>query len=55
MPVKECTKDGRPGYKYGEGGYCFTYLPGNAESRKSAELKAVFQGSSIESHRKAKE
>jgi hypothetical protein len=55
MPVRECTKDGKPGYKYGEGGYCYTYTPNNESSRKSAKQKAHLQGSAIEARRGKKE
>jgi hypothetical protein len=47
MPVQSCTKDGKPGYKYGEGGACYTYTPGNKASRDAAYSKAVKQGQAI--------
>ena len=55
MPVKKCTKDGKPGYKYGDEGYCYTYASGNEKSRKSAKQKAHLQGSAIEARRGKKE
>lgn len=51
MPVKECSKDGKPGYKCG-GGYCYTYTPGDKISQSLAKHMATNQGSSIEAHRK---
>jgi len=47
MPVQGCRKDGKPGYKYGEGGTCYTYTAGNKASRDAAYSKAVKQGQAI--------
>jgi hypothetical protein len=55
MPVKECSSDGKLGYKYGDDGYCYTYTRGNESSRKSAKQKAHLQGSAIQARRKVKE
>jgi len=49
MPIQSCTKDGKPGYKYGESGACYTYTPGNKASRDAAHSKAVRQGQAIKS------
>jgi hypothetical protein len=51
MPVQPCQEDGKPGYKYGEQGYCYTYTPGNETERKEAKRKAYLQGTAIESRR----
>lgn len=40
MPIKPCTKDGKSGFKYGDGGHCYTG-PGARE-------KAAKQGRAIE-------
>lgn len=48
MPVVSCTEDGKPGYKWGEGGHCYTYTAGNEASRKAAKRKAHIQGAAIE-------
>lgn len=48
MPVKECQKDGKPGYKWGNEGYCYTYTPNNEESRERAKDKAKEQGRAIQ-------
>lgn len=48
MPIKTCQSDGKPGYKYGDEGKCYTYDPNNEESKKSAEEKAKKQGRAIE-------
>jgi len=47
MPVQPCRKDGKPGYRYGKSGKCYTYTPGNEKSRKSAKRKAYLQGAAI--------
>jgi len=44
MPVKTCSEGGKPGYKYGNRGKCYTYTPGDETSRKTAKLKAIKQG-----------
>jgi hypothetical protein len=43
MPVNSCSSNGKPGYKFGESGTCYTYTPGDASSRKSAKDKATAQ------------
>ena len=40
MPVKRCTKNGKPGWKYGSSGRCYT--------GKDAKQKAHVQGYAIE-------
>jgi hypothetical protein len=47
MPIMRCRKNGKPGYKYGPGGYCYTYTPGDPASRKAAKRKATAQGQAI--------
>jgi hypothetical protein len=47
MPVQRCSKDGKPGYKYGESGACYTYTAGSRVSRDAAYAKAVIQGQAI--------
>lgn len=48
MPVHAATKNGRPGYQYGERGAVYTYTPGNEASRKHAKMMAERQGYAIE-------
>lgn len=45
MPLKECTKDGKPGYKWGDEGFCYTYT--NLEEKSKAKNKAIKQGIAI--------
>lgn len=51
MPVKACEKDGRPGYKWGDEGVCYTYPPENESLRVSARAKALQQGRAIQARR----
>jgi len=47
MPVMRCQENGKPGYKYGESGKCYTYTPGNLKDEKQAKEKAIQQGLAI--------
>jgi hypothetical protein len=47
MPVMACELEGKPGYKYGPNGKCYTYTPGDERSRARARLKAELQGYAI--------
>lgn len=47
MPVIHCTVNGKPGYKYGQKGHCYTYARGNKQSQSSARAKAAAQGRAI--------
>lgn len=47
MPVMSCSKGGKPGYKWGKSGKCYTYISGNEASKKRAHDKASAQGAAI--------
>lgn len=47
MPVKRCQSGGKPGFKFGDSGTCYTYTAGNTKSRQSARKKAVAQERAI--------
>lgn len=47
MPVKACNSDGKPGFKWGEQGACYTYTPGDETGKRRAQLKARMQGQAI--------
>lgn len=47
MPVKSCQSAGKPGYKWGDKGFCYVYNLGSEESRKEAKRKAIKQGFAI--------
>lgn len=53
MPVQRCQKNGKPGFKYGAGGACYTYTPGNTQSEVAARNKAEKQGRAIEASKHA--
>lgn len=55
MPIKSCKKNGKPGFKWGNKGTCYTYTPGNEESLKRAKEKAKKQGRAIHSEDKEDE
>lgn len=48
LPIERCEEDGKPGFRWGQEGKCYTYEPGNARSRAEARLKAELQGRAIE-------
>jgi len=47
MPVKSCEENGKPGYKYGDAGKCYTYKPNDAIERNKAKRQAIIQGVAI--------
>ena len=48
MPVQKCKKNGKPGYRWGDEGFCYTYSAGDEASRKKAKQRAYLQGSTYE-------
>lgn len=48
MPVESCQQAGRPGFRWGQAGTCYTYLPGDESSRERARARAEAQGRAIE-------
>ena len=53
MPVMECQSNGKPGFKFGESGTCYTYTAGDDTSKEAARTKAVDQGKAIEANKSA--
>ncbi len=52
MQIVNCTKSGKPGFKWGsKNKSCFTYKAGNEASKKRARNKATQQGKAIESNK----
>jgi hypothetical protein len=47
MPVKECELEGKPGYKWGDEGKCYTYSPDNEGQKRNSKKKAITQGIAI--------
>lgn len=54
MPVVKCTKDDKPGWKWGSGGFCYTYTAGSKRSSGKAKQKAYLQGVAIEARKAGK-
>jgi hypothetical protein len=44
MPVKSCSENGNPGFKWGDSGKCYIYEKGNPKSMGEAKRKATIQG-----------
>jgi hypothetical protein len=55
MPVKSCEENGKPGYKYGDSGKCYTYTPKDEVSRNKAKKQAIIQGIAIGEYQVSKE
>jgi len=47
MPVHSCMKNGKPGYKWGKSGKCYTYMANNKKARDRAKKKALAQARAI--------
>ena len=47
MPVQRCRENGKPGFKFGESGKCYTYIAGDKASKERARAKAEKQGRAI--------
>jgi hypothetical protein len=47
VPIKQCSEGGKPGYKWGDQGACYTYSPGDDAGRAKARVKAGMQGEAI--------
>ncbi len=50
MPVKQCRKNGKPGFKWGDEGKCYTYKSGDEDDRERARKKAAQQGRAIKAN-----
>lgn len=48
MPMQRCSKGGKPGFRWGNEGVCYTYDPKSEASRNTAKRKAFNQGIAIE-------
>lgn len=47
MPVQSCQTGGKPGFKWGDSGACYTYTPSDTASRARARGQAERQGRAI--------
>lgn len=55
MPVMPCRKNGKPGFKWGDEGFCYTYTPGDPASKTKARLNAEAQGQAIKASQEGEE
>lgn len=47
MPLKKCQINNEPGWKWGDAGFCYSYLPNSKSSETRAKKKALAQGIAI--------
>lgn len=47
MPIKRCSINGKPGFKWGDMGKCYTYDPDSLSEKQKARKKALKQGIAI--------
>ena len=47
MPVGPCSSNGKPGFKYGDSGKCYTYTDGDDSSKSEARRQAEAQGAAM--------
>lgn len=47
MPVQSCSDGDKPGFKWGDSGKCYTYVPSNEKSKGQAKRRAYLQGIAI--------
>ncbi len=52
MPVMSCTREGKPGYKWGKEGFCFT---GSNAEEKAAEVGRAIKAKENDSGHTSKE
>lgn len=52
MPIKSCQKDGKPGFKAGDFGKCYTYTVDNEASRQRAIKRAKAQLKAIKTRQR---
>jgi len=55
MPVQKCYRNGKPGFKWGEHGKCYTYTPGSEHEKELAKALALKQGRAIKAQQGARQ
>jgi hypothetical protein len=55
MPIQTCQVNGRPGYKAGPSGTCYTYTEGNTQSQVAARNRAERQLKAIKAQQSEKD
>lgn len=53
MPLRRCTKDGKPGWKACDDCRCYTYTEGSSSSEKQAKRKAKRQLAAVKAGRES--
>jgi hypothetical protein len=43
VPLQRCEDGGRPGWRWGQAGKCYTYAPGSAAAQRLAKQRAMAQ------------
>ena len=51
MPIKNCQKNNKKGFKWGDNGACYSYNANDPSSRKRAMDKAMRQARAIEANK----
>lgn len=51
MPVESCVLNGKPGFRWGKQGKCYTYKSGDTASRARARAQAARQGRAVEANK----
>lgn len=54
MPLQRCEEEGRPGWRWGQAGKCYTYAPGSAAAERLAKQRAMAQAVAM-SHQQERE
>ena len=52
MPIQRCRLKGKPGFKWGNDGKCYTYTPGDKAGLERAKNKAAKQGQAVEASKR---
>lgn len=47
MPLLDCQQDGKPGYKFGATGTCYTFPPGDDTAKAAAKKQAIKQALAV--------
>ena len=55
MPIQSCQSGGKPGYKWGSSGKCYTYTAGDEKGKARALRQAKEQSRAILFAQKARE
>ena len=51
MPIKKCRLNGKPGWRWGDSGKCYTYVASDKASSNRAKRLAYKQAAAIQHNR----